>query len=112
MNIEIDNHTTLADRAKFALALAQQLAANEENEITTPDAGLIADALTTYARAFYDRRAGNELGDMERMIVAGHADEMAHIMRDRVSAVGPTDSELCSRALKFYSGELTLAEAA
>lgn len=99
------------NRAKSALALAESFEENEENEITRPNAGLIADALTIYAKAYYDLQVGRELGEMERSIIAGYADEIAHDIREGVSVAGPTDSELCIRALKFYGGERA-AEAA
>lgn len=98
--------------------LSRELMLRDENAISPKDAGLIADALASYAQAGFDRRAGRELGDMERMIIAGRADELAHVMRDRVAVVGPTDGELCSRALIFYGRHLAasfktaLAEAA
>lgn len=93
--------------AERARNLSRELMLREENEIANSDIELCATALVSYETALCEKKAGKELGDMERVIVAGHAGEMAHYMRGReILVLGPTDSELCSRALKFHSREL------
>lgn len=99
--------------------LSQELMLREENGIAKGDIALCASALERYENALSEKRTGKELGDMERSIIGGYAQEMARNMREHNDYhLGPTDSELCSRALKLYSRELaaslraSLAEAA
>lgn len=105
--------------AERACNLSRELMLREENEIDKSDVELCADGLAGYGTALCEKKAGKGLGDMERSIIVGYVREMAYNMRGRdVLGLGPTDSEVCSRALKFYSRELrirlrpALAEAA
>lgn len=99
--------------------LSQELMLREENEIAKGDITLCASALERYETALSEKRVAKELGDMERSIIGRAAQEIAHNMREcNEYLLGPTDSELCSRALKSYGRELaasvraSLAEAA
>ena len=101
------NETNTNYTIERARNLSRELMLRDHNVLTTGDVKLCASALASYKTAFFDRKAGKELGDMERMIIAGYAEEMAHNMRGCAElALGPTDSELCSRALKLHSREL------
>lgn len=105
-----DNELNRAKSA-FAFALAESFEENEQNEITRPIAGLIADALASYSAAILACRAKAGRDDMESVIIGGYADDLAHQVLAGCVRMGPTDSELASRALKFYGGERA-AEAA
>lgn len=47
--IDIDNLDPVTDRAKYALALAEQLAGNEETTVGPTDSAFIVEALRAYA---------------------------------------------------------------
>lgn len=89
--------------------LSQELMLREENEIAYPDRELIAEALNHYAKALYFKVVSEHLDDMERTIVAGYVGDLAQAMRNGVAIMGPTDSELCARVLRFYISGLEFA---
>lgn len=89
--------------------LSQELMLREENEIAYPDQELIAEALKGYGSALYFKVVCEHLDDMERTIIAGYVGDLAQAMRNGVAIMGPTDSELCARVLRFHIFGLEVA---
>lgn len=103
-----DNEARYA--AVRARNLAHELMMREETGLSESDIALLADALVSYGEALFSKRTGKDLGDMERTIIGRYAGEFAGDIRGAERCIlGPpdnADSELFSRALKFYSREL------
>lgn len=94
-------------RIQRANDLAQEMLSHPENEVKKTDAGLLADALTSFRDGIHEGRALTELDRMVRNIIAIYACEMADDVRSlRITGAGPTDCELLAQALTFYVNDL------
>lgn len=83
--------------------LARELLLRDDSRVAADDTPLMADALSGYAEALNKKTAGREYDDLARAAVADLAVELSRLLAEGgVSVLGPTDSELASRALAFY----------